>query len=219
MTEVPEHLLQRSRERRAALGLGGGDAPAPAGESSAAPATTGASPAPAAASAPAPAAAAAPALPALPPVDPAIYVKLDKVKRNKVPSWVLPVIVALPFYGFLYAGAFGSRQKEVVLTPEELGAQLYAAKGCAGCHGATGEGGVGPKLAGGEVAKTFPDEAAHIAWVKSGSLGSASSPTPYGDPAREGGQRISKGGMPPFGGQMSDAEIEAVVKHEREGLK
>ena len=26
MTEVPEHLLQRSRERRAALGLGGGEA-------------------------------------------------------------------------------------------------------------------------------------------------------------------------------------------------
>lgn len=217
MTEVPEHLLQRSRERRAALGLGDGDDPAPAGESSAAPATTGASPAPAVASAPAPAAA-APALPALPPVDPAIYVKLEKAKRNKVPSWVLPVIVALPFYGFLYAGAFGDRQKHVELTPEELGAQLYASN-CAVCHGSTGEGGTGPKLAGGEVAKTFPDEAAHIAWVKSGSLGSVGSPTPYGDPAREGGQRISKGGMPAFGGQMSDAEIEAVVKHEREGLK
>jgi mono/diheme cytochrome c family protein len=219
VTEVPEHLLQRSRERRAALGLGGGDAPAPAGESSAAPATTGASPAPAAAASPAPAAAAAPALPALPPVDPAIYVKLEKVKRNKVPAWVLPVIVALPFYGFLYAGAFGSRQKEVVLTPEQLGAQIFATKGCSDCHGSHGEGNVGPKLAGGEVVKTFPNEADHIAWVKSGSLGSTANPTPYGDPGREGGQHISKGGMPSFASQLSEAEIEAVVKYEREGLK
>lgn len=219
MAEVPEHLLERSRERRAALGLGGGDAPAPASsESSSAPATTGAAPAPAAA-APAAAKAAAPAIPALPPVDPQIYVKLDAVKKTKVPAFVLPVLVALPFYGLLYAGAFGERHKEVVLTPEELGAQIYVSKGCSGCHGAAGEGNVGPELAGGEAIRTFPDEADHIAWVKSGSIGSASNPVPYGDPNREGGQRISKGGMPGFASQLSDEEIAAVVLYEREGLK
>ena len=35
MTEVPEHLLKRSRDRRAALGLGGGDAPAGGGDTGA----------------------------------------------------------------------------------------------------------------------------------------------------------------------------------------
>src|SRR6185503_1051257 len=44
LTEVPEHLLQRSRERRAALGLGGGDAgdAAPAASAAATPATSAA---------------------------------------------------------------------------------------------------------------------------------------------------------------------------------
>ena len=41
MTEIPEHLLKRSRDRRAALGLGGGEAaPAAEGASEPAPAAT-----------------------------------------------------------------------------------------------------------------------------------------------------------------------------------
>lgn len=215
MTEVPEHLLRRSQERRAALG--GGEA-APAGESSSAPATTGASPAPAAAAAPAKAPAPVP-IPALPPVDPEVIKKMEAVKRTKVPAFMLPVLIALPFYGFLYAGAFGERHAEVELTPEELGAEVYVSAGCSGCHGAAGEGGVGPALAGEEAEQTFPDEADHIAWIKSGSIGTANNPVPYGNPDREGGQRLSKGGMPAFGGQLSDEEIEAVVLYERESLK
>ena len=39
------------------------------------------------------------------------------------------------------------------------------------CHGASGQGGVGPRLAGGEVLKTFPNIDDHIAWVTNGSAG------------------------------------------------
>jgi mono/diheme cytochrome c family protein len=48
-------------------------------------------------------------------------------------------------------------------------------------------------------------------WIRGGST----TGLPYGDPAREGGQHISKGGMPAFGGQLSDAEIENVILYVR----
>jgi mono/diheme cytochrome c family protein len=103
------------------------------------------------------------------------------------------------------------------LTPIQQGAQVFA-KNCAPCHGAQGEGGVGPKLAGGEAKLTFPNEADHIAWVDTGSAPHKGQP--YGDPARTGGQHIAKsGGMPPFKGTLTDAEIKNVVTFERDGLK
>ena len=109
MTEVPEHLLRRSRERREALGLAGPGE----GESGGAAESGGAS-APAPAAIPAdtgdggdvveqPAAAAAPAVvepePELvpagpPPPDPG---------RSKNPLWVMPVLVSLPLWLFIYA--------------------------------------------------------------------------------------------------------------------
>jgi len=97
------------------------------------------------------------------------------------------------------------------------GAPIYAQK-CAPCHGANGEGGVGPKLAGGEAKLTFPNEADHIAWVETGSAPHKGQP--YGDPARPGGQHIAKtGAMPPFKGTLTDDQIKNVVTFEREGLK
>jgi mono/diheme cytochrome c family protein len=109
-------------------------------------------------------------------------------------------------------GAFGERAGQAVETPD----QVYAAN-CASCHGATGEGGVGPALAGGVSKQTFPEEAAHIAWVENGS--SAVKGQPYGSPDRPGGQRIAtSGGMPGFAGQLTPEQIRAVVAFERDTL-
>lgn len=214
MTEVPEHLLARSRARRAALGLAGGSeadepgdgAPAASAPSSSAPATT-------AAAAPAPAAPSAPAV--VEEARPVPAYLTPEARRTRIPVWVMPVLAILPFWGILYVGAFGDRTKKEVLTGAALGAQVYRAQGCSSCHGGAGEGGVGPALAGGESVKTFPDEADHASWIKTGSAPFRGQP--YGAPDRSGGQRMATGGMPGFP-SLSDAEIEAVVLYEREEL-
>ncbi len=56
-----------------------------------------------------------------------------------------------------------------------------------------------------------------MAWVQTGSA--TKKGQPYGDPNRPGGQHTaSSGGMPAFGGQLTEAQISAVVAYEREGL-
>lgn len=149
------------------------------------------------------------------PVHPS-YIAAEAVARTRVPMWVMPVLVLLPFWGFLYLGAFGERGHEEVLDPLVLGQQVYRAQGCSSCHGATGEGGVGPPLAGGESAITFPEEADHEEWIKSGS--GPFKGQPYGDPDREGGQRGPAQGIMPGYPSLSDEEIKAVVAYEREKL-
>lgn len=212
MTEVPEHLLARSRERRAALGLTGG-APEPSADtptaapSSAPPATVAPS------AAPAPVAAAAPAV--VEEAKPVPTYLTPAAARARIPMWIIPVLAFLPFWGILYVGSFGSREKAEALTGAALGAQVYRAQGCAACHGAAGEGGVGPALAGGEAIKTFPDEADHASWVRTGS--GPFRGQPYGAEDREGGQRTATGGMPGFS-SLSDEEVKAVVLYEREEL-
>src|SRR3954453_4545646 len=89
MTEVPEHLLARSRARREAAGL-------------ATPSESGATPAPSAASestAVEPAAAATPAPATAPPPPPPPkpdppYVQAYK-ERKKIPFWAMPALLAL----------------------------------------------------------------------------------------------------------------------------
>lgn len=66
---------------------------------------------------------------------------------------------------------------------------------CASCHGSTGGGGRGPALDNGRVLERFPDVEDQIALVANG-----------------------KGAMPSFGGRLSEAEIEAVVRYTREVL-
>jgi mono/diheme cytochrome c family protein len=213
MPEVPEHLLQRSRERRAALGMStGGDTPAgaPAEGASAAPATTGEA-------APAPAAAAAPVVveePAAPVGPSPAQLKLQAHEQRKIPTWVFPALVALPFWAILYIGAFGSHKHVEAETPAQVGSRVYAAN-CSSCHGGAGQGGAGPALAGGQAALTFPNEEDHITWVHEGSQTKPRG-TPYGDPAREGGQHtVQSGGMPSFQGKLTEEEIAAVVTYER----
>jgi len=226
MTQVPDYLLQRSAERRAALGLppygsAAGAAPAapplegaPEGEGEA----TAAVPAPPGEAAPAPAAAAAPPAPVVAEPEVPTYVPPLPAQRSGIPSWVVPVLAILPVWAFAYVGALSPPSSSApVLTPIQQGAQLYA-KNCSPCHGSNGEGGVGPKLAGGEAKLTFPNEADHIAWVDTGS--GPHKGQPYGDPNRPGGQHIAKtGAMPPFKGTLTDDQIKNVVTFEREGLK
>ena len=56
-----------------------------------------------------------------------------------------------------------------------------------------------------------------MSWVRTGS--GPFTGKPYGDPNRAGGQRgPAEGIMPPFGSTLSDTQIRAVVKYEREKL-
>ncbi len=211
MAEVPEHLLQRSAARRAALTGGGDDAP----EASSTPAVSSGGSAPAAA---APAAAPAKVTPTEPafiePVDKVAFARVAAVRTRRIPAWAMGVLALVPMWGVLYIGAFGARpsHEEKAIN----GSSLYG-NNCASCHGATGGGGVGPKLSGGEAVLTFPVIDDHVAWVTNGSAGVKGKG--YGDPNRAGGQHIAtSGGMPAFGGKLSPEEIEAVVEYERDGL-
>jgi cytochrome c6 len=73
------------------------------------------------------------------------------------------------------------------------GASIFAAS-CASCHGADGGGSIGPKLAG-TVTKTYPDVDDEIAVVTDG-----------------------RDGMPSFGGDLSDQQIQQVVDFTRTEL-
>jgi mono/diheme cytochrome c family protein len=226
VTEVPDYLLERSRQRRAALGLPGGGALPAAGAGAAPPASAAPAPeggpaalattAPASAAAPAevgmPSAAAVAAGAATPGVLPASHV--ESGPRTGIPVWMMPVLLILPLWGIVYMGAFA---KPKAAAGPLTGAQIYVKAGCSGCHGATGGGGVGPKLAGGEAKLTFPNVADHIAWVETGSAPARGQL--YGDPARPGGQHgPASGGMPAFKGQLTPEEIAAVVDYERNRL-
>lgn len=220
MTEIPEHLLRRSKDRRKALGIGGDDAAGGEASSESAPATAeGGGAAPPATTAPA---GVAPAAPAPEPVYYSGPKEQREELRSRIPGWMVPVLALLPVWAIVYFGALGEPAEESeVVDPMVLGAQVFASN-CAACHGGSGEGsGAYPKLADGEVKKTFPDdmEADHIEFVTKGANGAAGFGNPYGDPNREGGQRVVKTGeMPPFEGKLSDDEIAAVVAYEREGL-
>jgi len=213
MTEVPDHLLQRSRERRAALGGESAPPAAPAGGGGDA-APSGGEVVPAAA-APAPAVVEEVAPPReLPP-----YVQAANA-RKKLPKYMPVVGVAALLWVFVYAGVLFQPAKTISDPVVAEGQQIFATQ-CSGCHGASGEGGTGRPLAG-QVLLTFPKIEDHLNWVHNGSPAKG---TPYGDPNRPGGQHVSQdnwGAMPPFsqanGGPLTDEQICAVVRYEREGL-
>lgn len=219
MTEVPEHLLQRSRERRAALGLGGeggGEAPAAAPASAGDEQAGGAvEAAPSAAARPAAAAPAEVETKAPEPLAP--YVEAS-ITRKRIPFWAMPILGFLPVWAILYAGSLSPADTggpgEL-----ELGAEIYASR-CASCHGGGGGGGVGRPLSGGEVLKTFPTIEGQLEFVRLGSDGIGLG-QPYGDPNREGGAHVAgtfQGNKMPAFEDLTDAELLAVVRHERETL-
>ena len=220
MTEIPEHLLKRSRERRSAIGQGddaAADAPSDAAASSNAPATTSATTTPAAVPAasgpPARIPAPAPAAPPPPKPEP-VYVQAAK-QRRKIPFWAMATLSLMPLWAFMYVRAV-TEPPEVVEGPLGMGAEIYSS--CASCHGAGGAGGVGYAFSGGEVLKTFPQIEDQIRYVYYGTEGyNAAGVDVYGNPDREGGPHVTgnRGVMPAFGGQLTQYEILAVICHER----
>lgn len=223
MTEIPEHLLKRSRERRSAIGKGD-DATASADDAAAAstPATTASSApatrevAPAASSPAARAAAPAPAAPPPPKPDPP-YVAAAK-RRKKIPIWAMATLSLMPVWAFMYVRAV-TAPPETVEGPIGVGTGIYS--NCASCHGAAGGGGVGYAFDGGSVLATFPLIEDQIRYVYYGTEGfNAAGVDVYGNPDREGGAHVTgdKGVMPKFNGQLTQDEIVAVVCHERYDL-
>jgi mono/diheme cytochrome c family protein len=199
VTEIPEHLLKRSKERRAAIG--GDDAPA--GDdtaASAAPSGEADAPSPAVPPAAATAAAAVEATPEPPkPVRPEVAAAL---KRRKIPFWAVPVLAGLPLWAYVYQGTLEPAPTGEE-TPYALGEVVYG--GCASCHGAAGGGGVGPALD--TVLEVWPDYRDHMMWIKLGDAGWPADT--YGALGKAKG--VGMPGHP----TLTDAELAQVALYER----
>lgn len=209
MTEIPEHLLKRSKERRQSLS---GDGTPATSESTEVAKTAPAAPAKAAAPV-------APSAPPPPPPDPA-YVVAAK-ERQKIPFWAMAALSLLPLWAFIYFLALQPKN-EVVEGPMAVGEAVYGS--CAGCHGAAGQGGAGRALHQGEAMKTFPQIEDMLNFVYTGSQAFVAAEIQiYGDPNREGGAHapLSYNGNPmpqqgkTAGGALTDYEILGVVCHIR----
>jgi mono/diheme cytochrome c family protein len=212
LTEIPEHLLKRSAERKAAL----------TGQAPEADADAGTSVEPAAAAA-APVVAAA-TLPEVahepePPARIAPYVEAYQA-RKKMPFWIIPVLLTLPVWGAMYVGTL-ERVPQGLTGLLGEGEELYVEAGCSGCHGGEGGGGIGPALSDGEVHMTFTSIEDQIVWIAQGSAvvgtgnlySSADSPRP----------RAVAGQMPGFGAgnstQLDMEQLLAVALYERAELE
>jgi len=212
VTEIPEHLLKRSRERRSAIGGGDGDDASGSAPAKVAPVATAA----AASSAPARVDARPPVVvPVLPP-DPA-YVRTSK-ERKKIPFWAMLPLSILPVWVFMYVRSVQD-QSVAVAGPRATGEEAYGS--CAGCHGGAGQGGSGRALNGGEVLETFPAIEDQMRWIAFATdKYKAAGIEIYGNPDREGGARAtgSFGVMPGWQPELTDAEILAVVCYVRYDL-
>ena len=106
---------------------------------------------------------------------------------------VIEVVVALVALAFVVA-LFVNEPGGGSTASTSPGEAIFSAN-CATCHGAEGQGGAGPRLAG-RVVKDFPDPADQIAFVRDG-----------------------RDGMPSFGGgRLSEREIAQVVDYTRTKL-
>ncbi len=210
MTEVPDYLFERSRDRRRALGLLSDDG-APSGDS------TEASSAPAVAT-PAAAAPAVAVAAYVEPPKPLSPAAVAAIERHKVPLWVLPVLFLLPVWGFTYVQLLED-DAAVELTALSTGAQIYATNQCAGCHGGGGGGGVGYQLNDGEVLLTFPTIDPMLEWIAAGTVDYGEGNV-IGDPDRPGGPHIAgeRAVMPGFGATLAESDIYAVSRFVREQL-
>jgi hypothetical protein len=209
VTEIPEHLLKRSKDRRTALSGGTPSAEPSASKEVAKQVTSSAAPAVAAEVAP----------PPPPKPDPA-YVVAAKT-RKKIPFWAMATLSLLPVWAFMYLLAV-TPQERVATGPMAVGETVYGA--CASCHGAAGQGGAGRVLHEGEVLKTFPHIEDMLNYVYTGSQPFVSAGLAvYGNPDREGGAHapLSYNGnaMPSqgesWGGGLTNYEILGVVCHVR----
>lgn len=212
MTEIPEHLLKRSKAARSQAEGGTPSAAGEANTAAAALATTAATTPAAQTPAAAPAAPVGP-----PPPQPDIAVVAAAKARPKIPFWAFATLSTLPLWAFMYVRAL-TPATERIAGPLGDGAELYA--GCSSCHGSNGEGvsGLGYQFSQGEILKTFPHIEDMLRWVYAGTDAYVTAGVEsYGDPNRAGGAHITKarGNMPGQSAQLTEAEILAVVCHER----
>ena len=113
----------------------------------------------------------------------------------------LALLCAVVFVVMLFAnepedvdtgGADAPTEEAEEQDPAEVdGAEIFTDR-CASCHGADGDGGLGPKLSDGRAVEQFPDPADQIAVVTDG-----------------------RRGMPSFEGRLSPRDIQAVVEYTR----
>jgi len=240
MADIPDYLLQRSREARAkAKGEAsptpetpGEEAPAEEAPAEVPPAAQADVPPPAAEETPAtepepaPAAAAAvaiePAAAAPPPAQaepkkvyaPAAQISGAKhgYRGAKVPGWLYPAYVLIPLLviALILAVVNISKESEAAKGPEVPGQADYAAQ-CASCHGQDGGGGVGPAFK--EVTKVFTKAQDHFDWIKAVANKTTGS---YGEGGTgNAGKGATVGAMPAFGGSLTDEQIWGVVVWER----
>jgi mono/diheme cytochrome c family protein len=173
VTEIPEHLLKRSRDRKSGDSASSGESAGASGENV---------PAVQKAAAPAKAVKNEPSVVVAKPDTPRVAAAKS---RKKIPFWAMATLSLLPLWAFLYAYAV-KPQAEVVEGPLAIGSEVYG--GCAGCHGAAGQGGAGRILHQGEVLKTFPHIEDMLNFVYTGSQAYVSAGIKqYGDLKREGG--------------------------------
>ncbi|GAA5514646.1 hypothetical protein Dcar01_03402 [Deinococcus carri] len=117
-------------------------------------------------------------------------------RNDAVMPWVAIVCAAIMWIILLFLFNKETAPEPVVVDPAvvasinqewpTLGQQVFTSAGCVGCHGAQGQGGAGPKLAGDE--KILKDPVYVHTIVDKG-----------------------KGGMPAFGDKLSEKEIYAVA--------
>jgi hypothetical protein len=202
VTEIPEHLLKRSKERRAAIG--GEEAPA---ASEAAPSTEVAE---AGEASPAPAAAAAAAVPEPAPVPKPVRPEVAAaLGRKKIPFWAMPVLAALPLWAYVYQATLEPAPTGE-LTPVEEGGEEYVKAGCSGCHGAEGGGGSAPSFED-VVEGTFPDFRDHLMWVRVGNKAwLAESGDTYG-----ANDKPTTNGVMPDHPNLPDQTLAMIVLYER----
>jgi len=216
LSEIPEYLLKKSREAKAAkLGLDmpeTSDAPSKGAEASASTAVTKSSPADDAIAA---LTADLPYLEAKSEPEKQVpeYVKAAQ-NRKKIPIWAMPVVAVIPVWAFGFAGTMQQPETEDALLIGAL--ETYEVSGgCAGCHGGDGGGGSGYKLSEGEVLETFPEPIDQMVHVARGSA--AITGQEYGAPRADGTRRVAgaKGNMPAQENAMSLEHLEMVIYHER----
>jgi len=122
-------------------------------------------------------------------------------------------LVALPIWAVMYATT-NDPQSPKAAGPLTTGATVYTS--CASCHGATGGGGVGPKLSGGDVITAFPKPADQVRWVMLGTAGyQAEGTATFGADQKKVG---AIGVMPAQIDGLTSEQLLSVVRHERETL-
>jgi mono/diheme cytochrome c family protein len=111
---------------------------------------------------------------------------------------------------FTGAGPGGGATDFIALGGDLYAGNVTAAANCAGCHGANGQGGVGPALNG--VLTTFGACEDHVQWVLLGTQGWGSQVgNTYGDTNKA----VGGGGTMPPHAALTEEQLRAVVAFER----